>query len=170
MPNSSTPQKVPKPRPDFPLYCHASNRWAKKIRGKLHYFGKASTDPKGKKALGLWLDQKDELLSGRTPRRAGTTTGPTVEDICNEFFAHKDELRKTGEITERTYEQYLATGKRLAKAFGHKTPVDDLVADDFRHLRAGIAKRGAQRDTNRPRQSALRTRALANDILPESSP
>jgi integrase len=105
----------------------------------MHYFGKVVDDPQGEKAVNLWLDQKDELLAGRTPR-AGTTDAATVEDICNQFLAHKDELRKAGEITERTYAQYLATGKRIARAFGHKTPVDTLVADDFRHLRAGIAK------------------------------
>jgi len=136
MPNSTKSAKVSKPRPDFPLFPHATGRWAKKIRQKLHYFGKTADDPEGEKALNRWLDEKDELLAGRTPRNG---VGVTVEEICNQFLAHKDELLKSGEIARRTFSDYQSTGKRIAKAFGHKTPITAIVADDFRNLRAGIA-------------------------------
>ena len=53
---SSAVRKPSKPRPDFPLFPHATDRWAKKVRGKLHYFGKVSPDPRGEAALELWLD------------------------------------------------------------------------------------------------------------------
>ena len=61
---SSKPSKLAKPRPDFPLFPHATGRWAKKVRGKLPYFGKCADEPKCQAALSLWLDQHDDLLAG----------------------------------------------------------------------------------------------------------
>ena len=67
--------KPKKPRPNFPLFPHATGRWAKKIRGKLHYFGKVADDPEGVAAESKYLDQRDDLQAGRKPRdtRGGLT-------------------------------------------------------------------------------------------------
>lgn len=127
-----------KPRPDFPLFPHATGRWAKKVRGKLVYFGKCANDPKGAAALELWLDQRDDLLAGRTPR--ANRDGLTVAQLCDMFLIAKRRKRDAGEITGRTFDEYHATTDRLVAAFGKRRLVDDLAADDFETLRAAIAK------------------------------
>ena len=141
MSSHSTRQSKPKkPRPDFPLFPHQRGYWAKKVRGKLHYFGRISDDPKGQAALALWLDQKDDLLAGRTPRRT-PDDGLTVADLCNHFATAKEQQREAGEIAKCTFNEYFATCKFLVQSFGRNRLVGDLAADDFQALRANLARR-----------------------------
>jgi integrase len=130
-----TKAKPDKPRSDFPLFPHATRRWAKKVRGKLHYFGPWA-DPQG--ALDKWLDQKDDLLAGRTPRVRGD--GLTMRDLANRFLTSKRLLADTHEITEKTFADYYRTCESMIKCFGKSRLVTDLASDDFESLRAELAK------------------------------
>lgn len=143
MANSTTTKrgrktKPTKPRDDFPLFPHARGYWAKKVRGKLIYFGRIADDPQGEAAVNKWLDQKEDLLAGRTPRE--NRDGLTVEDLCDHFVNAKREFVVSGEITKRTFDEYYATCQRLLERFGASRLVDDLRPEDFDKLRAAVAK------------------------------
>lgn len=127
--------KPAKPYPEFPLFPHATGRWAKKIRGKTVYFGPWA-DAAG--ALQRYLDQKDDLFAGRVPRaRSGDVT---VKLIANTFLSSKRFMVAAGEMTARTWGEYEATCQRLAVAFGSGRLVADLQSGDFENFRAELAK------------------------------
>jgi len=73
MAKSSKKPDLKKPHPDFPWFPHkGTNRWAKKIRWKIYCVGKVlRDDPKGEKALEIWLDQKDDFVGKRIARLPG---------------------------------------------------------------------------------------------------
>ncbi|KKK80205.1 hypothetical protein LCGC14_2825820, partial [marine sediment metagenome] len=133
---TSRRQKPAKPYPDFPLFAHATRRWAKKIRQKLHYFGPWD-DPDA--ALQKYLDQRDDLHAGRTPRVQGD--GLTVADLANHFMTHKKLLRDSGELAPRTFQRYYRTCEILVSVFHKQRLVSDLAADDFQGLRADMSSR-----------------------------
>jgi integrase len=138
-PHSTAPGaagKPAKPYPEFPLFAHAAGVWAKKIRGKLHYFGPWSD---ADAALEKYLEQKDALHAGRAPRPEAE--GLTVKALANAFLTHKKSLLDAGELSPRTWGEYKETTDLLVAQFGKGRLVDDLDPDDFAGLRAKVAKR-----------------------------
>jgi hypothetical protein len=88
---------------DFRLSIHKGRGyWYKKVNGRHCYFGKVIDDPNGAKALDLWLDQKDDLLAGRTPRAKMDET--TVAELVNRFLTAKESLVESGELQRRTWQ------------------------------------------------------------------
>lgn len=150
MPKSTTKKrgdKAGKRQPDFPLFQHARGYWAKKVRGKLHYFGKISTDPQGTAALQKWADEKDDLLAGRAPR--AKREGLTIKFLLNHFLTAKQARVDSGEILSQSWDEYHATCKLIEKTFGLDRFVDDLRVEDFQQLRSVMAiKWGPARLTN----------------------
>lgn len=132
-------RKPAKPHKDFPLFPHATGRWAKKVRQKLVYFGKIADDPDGQAALAKWLEEKDDLLAGRKPRPHAD--GVTVEDTLDVFLNGKKPLVASGEITQRTLDEYRKTCERVGKAFGMRRLAEDLRPEDFEALRCKMAER-----------------------------
>src|SRR5690242_2392069 len=131
-----------KPYPDFPLTPHASGAWQKKIRGKIHYFGKWAHRVNGKlvriegdgwqQALEEYKKVADDLHAGRTPRVQ--SDGLTVADLCNAFLTAKLRKQSSGELGSRMFEDYKQVTDLLVSTFGKTRLVEDLAADDFEKL------------------------------------
>jgi integrase len=133
---SGTTGKPSKPYPDFPLFAHATGRWAKKIRGQLQYFG-AWSDPEG--ALAKYLEQKEDLHAGRTPRPDPGEV--LVKDVANAFRAAKDKQLEARELSPRTHADYGAIMDMMVTGLGKLRPVKALGPADFADLKSELAKR-----------------------------
>lgn len=113
--------KPSKPTPDFPLFAHASGKWAKKINGRTRYFG-------------TWGDPESALAEYR--RHLNETTKPTTAGLCvkdavNLFLGSKLAAKDAGLLSPRTYRDYLQTGKLCLEYFGRTTGVESLGPGDF---------------------------------------
>lgn len=129
------PKRKPK---DFPLTLHPSGHWCKKVLGKLRYFGKDRDE-----ALNTWLEQKDDLLAGREPRRRSGPGALLMRDLVNRFMDSKDARLRSGELSIYTWRDHDAACDELVKAFGAGRAVIDLHPDDFASLRMKWAKKWA---------------------------
>jgi integrase len=134
--HSITDSKPAKPYPDYPLFPHATGRWAKKIRGKLHYFGPWD-DPDA--AVKKYLEEKHDLHAGREPRR--NQDAIMMKDVSNAFLNAKKESVKSGELSSRTWDDYKAVSDMTVKSFGKRRLVANLGPDDFAALRIKMARR-----------------------------
>lgn len=134
-PTKATARPPAKPYRDFPLFAHASGQWAKKIRGKMHYFG-VWADPAA--AIDNYLRRRDYLYAGTTP--PPTVDGVTLDELVNRFLASQRDRRDGGEITQRHYADYERDGKRMLDALGRERPAAGLMPGDFARLRAATSE------------------------------
>ncbi|MBP87252.1 MAG: hypothetical protein CMJ64_11110 [Planctomycetaceae bacterium] len=138
----------------YPLFPHATGRWAKKIIGRLHYFGRwANTqageiipvddvDASASEAEELYNAQKIDLHNGRKPKveSLNADDGYTIRNLCNEFLTSKLHKVDSGELSRHTFSDYQRSCDLLIEAFGKWRRVDDLAPDDFEKLRAKLNK------------------------------
>lgn len=145
--------KPKKPYAGYPLFAHASGRWAKKIRGRIHFFGRwghvqagqvvpvddVETSAAG--ALERFQREWPYLSQGRTPPPVDAGDGCTMRMVCNAFLTSKKNKLESGELSARSFTDYYRTCERLLDHFRKDRRVDDLRPDDFEGFRKALAKR-----------------------------
>jgi integrase len=136
---ATIPKKPKKPYPDYPLFAHATKRWAKKIKGKLYYFGPWDNSTA---ALQKYLHQRDDLQAGLVPRLTPglTPDGVTLRDLANRFLTLKKSRLDGGELSVRMFNDYRRICERLLTEFGKDRLLTDLRSEDFDKLRANFSK------------------------------
>ena len=131
--------KPGKPYQEFPLFPHATGQWAKKIKGKMWYFG-TWEDPDG--ALKRYNDEIHEIQGGRDPRRAGVaqvySDTLTVSELCGLFLERQESRVETGTVSNRHFSDCLKSCRFVVDHFGKFMRAAALRAADFQNLRAAF--------------------------------
>lgn len=135
-PSAAKAKRPPKPYEGFPLYAHRNGQWARKIRNKIRYFG-TWEDPDA--ALQLYEFQRESLYAGREPTTPSDDV--TAHLLCNAFLTAKKSRLHSGDLTQRSYDDYYRTCENILNEFGRERTVESLQPSDFDALRATLAKR-----------------------------
>ena len=116
-------QKPAKPYPEFPLFAHARGKWAKKINGKLHYFGRWE-DPVGA------FNEYTRLFGNdiQVPVRRDFLN---LYEALNEFLIAKEDALLAESLSKESFRDYKSTCRAFVKFFGESKPVNSFEPEDF---------------------------------------
>lgn len=129
--------KPPKPYPAFPMYAHATKRWAAKIKGVTRYFGRWDD---WEEALERYNYEVHFYQVGRTPPPKDVQA-LTVAAMVNLYLEDRETKVKSGEFSVRTWEDSKKAGELLVKSLGRNTTIESLEPKDFARIRAELTKR-----------------------------
>ena len=127
MPEGVKPQK---PSPEFPLYAHARGRWAKKIAGKVEYFGRWD-DPDG---------AFQEYVDFLRPKLPDVITGISLEDASCLFLEAKEAAYFAKTLSQRSFSDYRRTLKRFCEFIGRERRITTLTPNDFQSYKIEFSK------------------------------
>jgi integrase len=141
-----------KPYEGFPLFAHQTGRWAKKVRGKIRFYGRW-----GKVSAGKLVPVDDVEASaskakiefdrcwpyhseGREAPGADDGEYLTLRELASRFLDSKHARLETGELSRHSMDDYFRVCQNLINHFGPDKRVDDFRPADFEALRAAMAK------------------------------
>jgi hypothetical protein len=118
------------------LTPHKSGQFCKKIRGKIHYFGKID-DPDA--ALRRYYEHANGLHAG-TISQVDRTGEVTVAELANQFLAAKDRKRANGDIEAATFVEYHRDCELMVQHFGRDREVSSITRRDLAEFRDFLGK------------------------------
>jgi len=101
-----------RPSNKYPLTLHQTGQYCKKIRGKMHYFGKDKQE-----ALQRYYEQASALHTA-TDAPLPPATDLMLIDLCNLYIDHQSGRAKAGEIQERQCHEQVPRLRAFASFIG----------------------------------------------------
>jgi len=149
--------KPKKPYADFELYSHPLGYWSKKINKKILHFGRWGRVVNGRleqlpyeeawqAALRAYKARIGDAKLGRIAETVVSETPSqsngelTVKLLCDTFLSAKLRKVQSGELSQRTLDEYTEFCQRMADSFGKLRLASDLRPTDFEKLRDEVTR------------------------------
>ena len=126
-PAAEAPQKTAK----RVLYRHANGQWARRIQGRIYYFGSGDFEA----AYAQYFQQRDAILSGHPDDR---NQNPQLKQLANRFLEVKQQAVDTGALNRRTFLDYRSALEKLLTCMGSTKAVSELNPTSFQRLKESL--------------------------------
>jgi integrase len=119
----------------FPLTLHSTGQYCKKIKGKMHYFGKDK-----KQALERYLEQAAFLHNGKAKMFKTTDGNMTLKSLCNIYLQHQQAKANSGEITFRHYADQVNCLKKFMSFIGQYRKINEISTLDLQNYKRKLKR------------------------------
>ncbi len=119
----------------FPLTLHTTGQYCKKIKGKMHYFGKDK-----KQALERYLEQAAFLHNGKAKMFKTTNGNMTLRSLCSIYLQHQQAKANSAEIAFRHYADQISCLKKFMSFIGQHRKINEISTLDLQNYKRKLKR------------------------------
>ena len=119
----------------FPLTLHSTGQFCKKIKGKMHYFGKDK-----KQALERYLEQAAFLHNGKAKMFKATNCIMALKSLCSIYLQHQQAKAASAEITIRHHADQISCLKKFISFIGQHRKIDEISTLDLQNYKRKLKR------------------------------
>jgi integrase len=119
----------------FPLTLHSTGQYCKKIKGKMHYFGKDK-----KQALEQYLEQAAFLRNGKAKMFKTTNGNMTLKSLCNIYLQHQQAKATSAEIAIRHHADQISCLKKFMSFIGQHRKISEISTIDLQNYKRKLKR------------------------------
>ena len=119
----------------FPLTLHSTGQYCKKIKGKIHYFGKDK-----KQALERYLEQAAFLHNGKAKMFKTTNGSMTLKSLCNIYLQYQQSRVTSAEITVRHYADQISCLRKFMSFIGQHHKINEISTLDLQNYKRRLKR------------------------------
>jgi integrase len=119
----------------FLLTLHSTGQYCKKIKGKMHYFGKDK-----KQALERYLEQAAFLHNGKAKMLKTTNGSMTLKSLCNIYLQYQQSRVTSAEITVRHYADQISCLRKFVSFIGQHRKIDEISTLDLQNYKRRLKR------------------------------